>query len=89
MIGAATNSHWIELAAAIVKQAAQDKDYRYVAACQEAARNGAGCYAPLEAIKMLRDGWQPDEDFAYAGRQRKRASRNSKARRASNKETTL
>jgi hypothetical protein len=80
MIGAATSDHWIELAAAIVTQAVQDKDYRYVAACQEAARNGAGCYAPLEAARMIADGWQPDEeDFNYAGnRQRKRASRNSK-----------
>lgn len=82
MIGAATSDHWLELAAAIVKQAVQDKDYRYVAACQEAARNGAGCYAPLEAIKMLGDGWQPEAGFTYAGKATsKRASRNSKGKR--------
>lgn len=82
IIGEATSDHWLELAAAIVKQAVQDGDCSYVAACQEAASRGAGIYAPLEAIKMLGDGWQPEAGFTYAGKATsKRASRNSKGKR--------
>ncbi|NJN65352.1 MAG: hypothetical protein HC884_00885 [Chloroflexaceae bacterium] len=49
------------LLCAIAQQAHNDRDCAYLAAAQEAARQGAGLLAHFTALEMLEEGWHNPE----------------------------